>query len=57
MTDAKIKRINELVSKSKIECLSDEEKEEQANLRKEYIESVKRNLRKQLENIEIVWLI
>ena len=39
--DEKIKRINELYHKSQAEGLSAEEKDEQARLRKEYINSVK----------------
>ena len=51
--DEKIKRINELYHKSQAEGLSAEEKDEQARLRKEYINSVKVNLRSQLNNIKI----
>ncbi|MEG1529616.1 MAG: DUF896 domain-containing protein [Clostridia bacterium] len=45
-----IKRINELAKKAKIGVLSDEEKAEQAVLRREYIDSVLGNLRGQLDN-------
>ena len=51
--DEKIKRINELYHKSQAEGLSAEEKDEQARLRKEYINSVKVKLRSQLNNINI----
>ena len=51
--DEKIKRINELYHKSQAEGLSAEEKDEQARLRKEYINSVKVNLRSQLNKINI----
>ena len=51
--DEKIKRINELYHKSQAEGLSAEEKDEQARLRKEYINSVKVNLRSQLNNINL----
>ena len=51
--DENIKRINELYHKSQAEGLSAEEKDEQARLRKEYINSVKVNLRSQLNNINI----
>ena len=51
--DEKIKRINELYHKSQAEGLSAEEKDEQARLRKEYINSEKVNLRSQLNNINI----
>ncbi len=49
----KIKRINELYHKSKSEGLTDDEKEEQARLRQAYIESVRMNLKSQLDNIVI----
>ena len=51
--DDKIKRINELYHKSKAEGLTQEEKEEQAALRKEYVENVRANLRGQLNSISI----
>lgn len=54
MTEEKIKRINELAGKQKGEGLSEEEKAEQAALRKEYIEAYKRSLISQLENTYIV---
>lgn len=53
MTEEKIKRINELYHKSKKEGLTDAEKQEQQILRKEYIDSFRRNLRGQLDNISI----
>ena len=45
-----IQRINELAKKSKTVGLTDEEKEEQAKLRKEYVQSVVGNLRAHLDN-------
>lgn len=54
MEQAKIDRINELYRKSQSEGLSDEEREEQAKLRREYIDSYKRSLVGQLENTYIV---
>lgn len=53
MTEEKIARINELYHKSKTEGLSEAEKKEQAVLRAEYIASVRRNLRMQLNQIDI----
>ncbi len=53
MTEEKIKRINELYHKSKKEGLTDAEKQEQQILRKEYIDSFRRNLRGQLDHISI----
>ena len=49
----KIQRINELYHKSQKEGLSAAEKEEQASLRQDYINSVRANLRAQLNNINI----
>lgn len=48
-----IKRINELYHKSQKKGLSQEEKEEQKKLRQVYIDSVKGNLKGQLENMTI----
>jgi uncharacterized protein YnzC (UPF0291/DUF896 family) len=48
-----IDRINELARKAKSEGLTEEEKAEQARLRREYIEAVRMNLRTQLDNINI----
>ena len=49
----KIKRINELYHKSQAEGLSSAEKEEQARLRKEYVDSIRGNLRSQLDSLTI----
>ena len=51
--DETIKRINELYHKSQAEGLTEEEKEEQKELRQKYIESVRGNVRGQLENMTI----
>ncbi len=53
MDQEKIDRINELAHKSKEFGLSAEELEEQAILRREYIDDFKANLRAQLDLIEI----
>lgn len=53
MDEQKIKRINELYRKSKAEGLTENEQKEQKILRREYIELVRRNLRSQLNNIDI----
>ena len=45
-----IDRINHLARKARYEGLSEEEKAEQAKLRREYIDSVVGNLRGQLDN-------
>ncbi|MCI9145619.1 MAG: DUF896 domain-containing protein [Eubacterium sp.] len=54
MTQEKINRINELAHKSKTVGLTDEEKQEQAVLRREYIDSFKASLVGQLENTYII---
>ena len=54
MTQEKIQRINELYRKSQAEGLSEAEKKEQDLLRTEYIANVKKNLRNQLNNIDMV---
>ena len=51
--DEKIKRINELYHLSKERKLTEEELNEQAVLRRAYIDSIKAGLKVQLENIEI----
>lgn len=53
MNEDKLKRINELARKSKAEGLTEAERAEQADLRREYIEAVRMNLRGQLNNIDI----
>ena len=54
MDDLNLNRINELARKSKAEGLTESEKKEQAELRQRYIEAVRRNLRGQLNNIDVV---
>ena len=51
--EEKIKRINELYHKSQKEGLTEDEKQEQAKLRAEYIASVRGNLRAQLDSVTI----
>jgi len=53
MKQEKLDRINALYHKSKAEGLSEEEKKEQKVLRQEYIDAFRRNLRGQLDNIDI----
>ena len=53
MDERKIARINELYRKSKAEGLTESEKKEQKLLRQEYLESIRGNLRSQLNNIDI----
>lgn len=55
ITEADIARINELYRKSQTtEGLSEEEKQEQAELRKAYILAIRRNMRGNLDNIDLV---
>lgn len=53
MTEEKIQRINVLYHKSKTEGLTEEEKIEQQQLRRQFIDDFKRNLRGNLDNISI----
>lgn len=54
MDQTKIDRINELARRAKAEGLTEDEKREQDLLRKEYIAMIRRNLRMQLDNIDVV---
>lgn len=54
MDDSRITRINELYHKSQKEGLTQEEKEEQITLRKEYIASIRSNLRGTLDQVSFV---
>lgn len=54
MNEEKIARINELSKKSKAEGLTEAEKQEQAILRQEFIASFRKNLKSQLDNIDVV---
>jgi len=54
ITEADIKRINELYHKSKAEGLTDEEKAEQKKLRDDYVAAIRGNIRSQLENVKVV---
>lgn len=55
ITDEKVARINELSRKSRTaEGLTEEEKAEQAALRREYVEAVKQSLQGQLDHTVIL---
>ena len=54
MIQEKIERINQLAKKSKAEGLTEAEKQEQAALRREYVEAFKASLRQQLDGISRV---
>ncbi len=47
-------RINELARKQRTEGLTEEEIKEQVQLRAEYVAAVRRNLKSQLDNIDIL---
>ena len=53
MDNKKIDRINTLAHKAKSVGLTEEEKKEQAELRKEYLAAVRQNLKAQLNNIDV----
>lgn len=54
MTPEAIQRINELARKAKTQGLTPEEAQEQKRLRQEYLDSVRKNLVSQLENMSIL---
>lgn len=55
ITPDQIGRINELARKSKTpEGLTEEERREQADLRRRYLDSIKENLTAQLDNTYVV---
>ena len=49
-----IEEINALAKKQREVGLTEEEKARQAEVRKIYLEAIKKNFRSQLENIEVV---
>ena len=53
MDASRIDRINELYHKSQAVGLTEEEKEEQARLRQEYVAAMRGSLRNNLNNISI----
>ena len=53
MEKEKIERINELARKSKVEPLTDEEKAEQAELRRQYIQEIRASFGATLDNTVI----
>ena len=53
MDQSSIDRINTLYHKSQSVGLTEEEKEEQARLRNEYVAAIKNNMRAHLNNISI----
>ena len=54
MEQSKIDRINALARKSKAEGLTEAERKEQAILRQEFLANIRKNLRAQLNQIDVV---
>ena len=54
MEKSKLNRINELAHKSKSEGLTEEERIEQHNLRQEFLDEIRADVRASLDSIEIV---
>lgn len=54
MNQEKIDRINALAKKSKVEGLTEKEKQEQALLRQEFLAAVRKNLQGQLDQIDVI---
>ncbi|MDF2539440.1 MAG: hypothetical protein K0S76_2461 [Herbinix sp.] len=54
MENNQIERINELYHKSQREGLTEDEKNEQAKLRSDYVAAIRRNLRGTLDNVSFV---
>ena len=53
MTEERIARLNELARKSKTIGLTEEEKQEQALLRQEYLSAIRQSLEAQLDNVNV----
>ena len=54
MDQKKILRINELAKKAKEQGLTEQEAQEQKELREEYLAAIRKNFRATLDSIEIV---
>lgn len=54
MNNLQIDRINELYHKSQSVGLTEEEKEEQVKLRRDYIEAIRKNMRGTLERVSFI---
>ena len=54
MEKSKLDRINELAHKSKAEGLTEEERAEQHELRQEFLDEIRADVKASLESIEIV---
>lgn len=54
MTKEKLKRINVLAKKAKAEGLTEDEKVEQMNLRKEYLQNIRRSFTNQISSMTVI---
>ncbi|ASF39556.1 DUF896 domain-containing protein [Halobacillus halophilus] len=54
LSKEKIDRINELANKSKQEELTAKEKEEQQELRQEYLKNVRKSFKNQLKGVTVI---
>ncbi|MEG1932176.1 MAG: DUF896 domain-containing protein [Pygmaiobacter sp.] len=54
MTNEKIARINALAKKAREEGLTDDEKNEQAALRADYVQGIRRSVAAQIENTDVI---
>ncbi|MGM8365058.1 DUF896 domain-containing protein [Virgibacillus sp. W0181] len=54
LSNDKLNRINELARKAKTDSLTKKEKEEQASLRKEYIQNVRSSFTNQLKTMTVM---
>ena len=52
--DNLVQRINELAQKNKTVGLTEDELQERARLRENYLQNIRRNFRQQLDSIEII---
>lgn len=52
--DNLVQRINELAQKHKTVGLTEDELQERASLRENYLQNIRRNFRQQLDSIEII---
>lgn len=54
MSKEKLSRINDLAKKSKAEGLSKEEKQEQAELREEYLQNIRNSFTNQITTMTVI---
>lgn len=54
LSEEKINRINELANKSKEQELTKDEKQEQQNLRQEYLKNARKSFKNQLKGVKVI---